>query len=89
LIGKPRPPITVKHGSRELFSHERDYVSRCYKSRTWKSLPHCVYAKEVVAVAMCGVDCSHVLSTRGDPLSQLPVLINRDEGIDENSISLT
>jgi hypothetical protein len=72
-----------------LSSHERDYVSRCYKSRLGESLTDRIYAKEVVAVAMCGVDCSHVLSTRGDPLSQLPVLINRDEGIDENSISLT
>src|SRR5690242_8497681 len=42
----------------------------------------------MIAVSMGGVDRGQVLSTRDDPVDELPPMFGREEGVDKDGVSL-
>src|SRR5256885_15201563 len=58
------------------------------KARIWKSLQNCTGAKEMIAVAMGGVDRRQILTARPNPIREGSSLLDRNRGVDQNSVAL-
>src|SRR6516164_2436443 len=67
LTGKTRVPKSRKRLRRRLLAHYLNYFRPCNKARIRESLQYRTDAKEMVAVAMRGIDRSQVLAARRDP----------------------
>src|ERR1700730_1955780 len=89
LAGKTRIPKRSERLWRCLLAHNHDHFRPRDKAGTWKSLQNCTGAKEMIAVAMRGVDRRQILSARHNPIRQGARLLDRNWGVDQDSVSLS
>src|ERR1700738_1579603 len=88
LAGKTRIPKRSERLWRCLLAHDLNHLRPRDKARTWKSLQNCTGAKEMIAVSMGGVDRRQILSTRHNPIRQGSSLLDRNRGVDQDSVAL-
>src|SRR5216684_3076162 len=88
LAGKTRIPIRSERLWRCLLAHDVNHIRRRDKAGTWKSLQNCAGPKEVIAVAMGGVDRRQILSARHNPIRQGARLLDCNRGVDQDSVAL-
>src|ERR1700687_4517032 len=88
LAGKARIPKRLERLSRCLLAHHLNHIGPRDKAGTWKSLQNCTGAKEMIAVAMGGVDRRQILSARHNPIRQGARLLDRNRGVDQDSVAL-
>jgi hypothetical protein len=65
--------LCADNGSGSLLLHHRDHFSRCHELRIRKSFSNCVYAEEMISVAMGRVNRCQILPAGRDPLRKLLV----------------
>src|SRR6266436_6861320 len=70
LVGKTRIPKGRERLWRCLLPHNLNHIRPRDKAGAWKSLQNCTGAKEMIAVAMGGVDRREILSARHNPIRQ-------------------
>src|SRR6476646_2255122 len=88
LTGKARIPKCSERLWRGLLAHNLNHIRPRDKAGTWKSLQNCTSAKEMIAVAMRGVDRRQILSGRHNPIRQGASLLDRNGGVDQDSVAL-
>src|SRR5712671_2143613 len=88
LPGKTRIPKCSERLWRCLLTHNLNHIRPRDKAGTWKSLQNCAGAKEMIAVAMRGVDRRQILSARHNPIRQGPCLLDRNRSVDQDSVAL-
>src|SRR5271154_3726104 len=88
LPGKTRIPKCSERLWRCLLAHNLNYIRPRDKAGTWKSLQNCTGAKEMIAVAVGSVDHRQILSARRNPTCQGTCLLDRNWGVDQDSIAL-
>src|SRR5437879_4625487 len=88
LPGKTRIPKRTERLRRCLLAHNLDHIRPRDKAGTWKSLQNCIGAKEMIPVAMGGVDRRQILSARHNPIRQGARLLDRNRGVDQDSVAL-
>src|SRR5258705_8387670 len=88
LTGKARLPKRSEGLRRCLLAHKLNHLRPRDKAGTWKSLQNCTGAKEMIAVAMGGVDRRQILAPRRNPIRQGARLLDRDRGVDQDSVPL-
>src|SRR5258708_27741470 len=88
LAGKTRIPKCSERLWRCLLAHNLNHFRPRDETGTWRSLQNCTGAKEMIAVAMSGVDGRQILSARHNPIHQASRLLDRDRGVDEDSVAL-
>src|SRR5690348_14645753 len=64
-------------------------TSRVATNRLRKFLLNCVYAKEMIAMAVGRVDCRQILAAARNPLDKFVVLIDRDRRVNQHGVPLT
>jgi hypothetical protein len=69
--------------------HDSDDLSRRDEPRFGEFLLNCVYAEEMIAMAMGRVDRRQIFASGRDPVDKFLVLIDRDGGIHKHGIALT
>src|SRR5216683_669174 len=74
--------------SGQLFGNCKMTGNLAGKTRIWKSLQNCTGAKEMIAVAMGGVDRRQILSAGHNPIRQSTCLLERNRGVDQDSVAL-
>src|SRR5260221_5037324 len=84
LAGKTRIPKRSERLRRCLLAHNLNHIRPRDETGTWKSLQNCTGAKEMIAVAMGGVDRSEILSTRRNPIRQGSSLLDGNGGVDQD-----
>jgi hypothetical protein len=65
-----------------LLAHNLNHFRPRDETGAWKSLQNCTGAKEMIAVAMRGVDRRQILSARDNPIRQGTCLLDRNWGVD-------
>src|SRR5258708_6537224 len=75
-------PLLIERLWRCLLAHHLDHLRSRDKPGTRKSLQDCTGAKEVIAVAMGGVDRRQILSAREDPIRQCARLLDGNRCVD-------
>src|SRR5258705_13130709 len=70
LAGKTRIPKRIERLWRCLLAHNLNHLRPRDETGAWKSLQNCTGAKEMIAVAMRGVDRRQILSAGGNPIRQ-------------------
>src|ERR1700687_5027841 len=88
LAGKTRIPKRSERLWRCLLAHNLNRIRPRDKAGTWKSLQNCTGAKEMIAVAMGGVDRRQILSARHNPIRQGARLLDGNGGVDQDSVAL-
>src|SRR2546425_4356058 len=88
LAGKTRIPKRSERLWRCLLAHNLNHIRPRDKAGTWKSLQNCTGAKEMITVAMGGVDRRQILSARHNPIRQGARLLDRNRGVDQDSVAL-
>src|ERR1700675_4128138 len=88
LAGKTRIPKRSERLWRCLLAHNLNHIRPRDEAGTWKSLQNCIGAKEMIAVAMGGVDRRQILSARRNPIRQGSRLLDGNRGIDQHSVPL-
>src|SRR5467141_206067 len=88
LAGKTRIPKRSERLWRSLLAHNLNHIRPRDKAGTWKSLQNCTGAKEMIAVAVGGVDRGQILSARHNPIRQGASLLDGNRGVDQNSVAL-
>src|SRR6266852_4082718 len=88
LPGKTRIPKRTERLWRCLLAHNLNHLRPRDKAGTWKSLQDCTGAEEMIAVAMGGVDRRQILSARRNPIRQGACLLDRNRGVDQDSVPL-
>jgi hypothetical protein len=71
-----------------VLAHNLNHIRPRDEAGTWKSLQNCTGAKEMIAVAMGGVDCRQILSARRNPIRQRARLLDGNRGVDQDSVAL-
>src|SRR3984893_3708604 len=89
LAGKTRIPKCSQSLWRCLLAHNLNHFRSRDKAGTWKSLQHCAGAKEMIAVAMSGVDRRQILSARHNPIRKGSSLLDRNWSVDKDSVTLS
>src|SRR3984893_1136676 len=89
LAGKTRIPKRSERLWRCLLAHNLNHIRPRDKAGTWKSLQNCTGAKEMIPVAMGGVDRRQILSARHNPIRQGARLLDRNGGVEQESVALT
>src|SRR5712691_3776999 len=87
LAGKTRIPKRIERLRRCLLAHDLNHLRPRDKAGTWKSLQNCTGAKEMIAVAMGGVDGRQILAPRSNPIRQGARLLDRNWSVDQNSVA--
>src|ERR1700686_244729 len=87
LAWKARIPERLERLWRCLLAHNLDHLRPRDETGTWKSLQNCTGAKEMIAVAMGGVDRRQILSARHHPLRQGARLLDRNRGVDQDRVA--
>src|SRR6266849_6230350 len=82
LAGKARIPKRSERLWRCLLAHNLNHLRPRDETGTWESLQNCTGAKEMIAVAMGGIDRRQILSTRHHPIRQRARLLDRNRGVD-------
>src|SRR6266446_4806789 len=88
LAGKPRIPIRSERLWRCLLAHNLNHFRPRDETGTWKSLQNRTGPKEMIAVAMGGVDRRQILSTRRNPIRQGASLLDGNRRVDQDSVPL-
>src|SRR5580700_6880103 len=88
LVWKTRIPERLERLWRCLLAHYLDHLRPRDKAGTRKSLQDCTGAKEMIAVAMGGVDRRQTLSARQNPIRQCARLLNRNRGVDQDRVAV-
>src|ERR1700688_217737 len=88
LAGKTRIPKRSERVWRCLLAHNLNHIRPRDKTGTWKSLQNCAGAKEMIAMAMSGVDRRQILSARNNPIRQGTCLLDCNRGVDKDSVAL-
>src|SRR6266404_9526507 len=88
LAGKTRIPKRIERLLRCLLAHNLNDLRSRDKARTWKSLQNCTGAKEMITVAMGRIDRRQILSARPNPIREGSSLLDRNRGVDQNSVAL-
>src|SRR5260370_42660643 len=88
LAGKTRIPKRSERLWRCLLAHNLDHIRPRDKAGTWKSVQNCAGAKEMIAVAMRGVDRRQILPARRNPIRQSARLLDRNRSVDQDSVAL-
>src|SRR2546430_208801 len=88
LVGKTWIPKRSERLWRCLLAHNLNHIRSRDKADTWKPLQNCTGAKEMIAMAMGGVDRRQILSARHDPIRQGTRLLDRNRGVDQDSVAL-
>src|SRR6202049_1431379 len=88
LAGETRIPKRSERLWRCLLAHNLNHIRPRDKAGTWKSLQNRTGAKEMIAVAMGGVDCRQILSARHNPICQGARLLDGNRGVDQDSVAL-
>src|SRR5258708_90955 len=88
LAGKTRIPKRSERLWRCLLAHNTNHFGPRDEAGSGKSLQNCSDAKEMIAVAMGGVDRRQILSASRNPIRQGTRLLDGNRGVDEDSLSL-
>src|ERR1700694_4226408 len=88
LAGKTRIPKRSERLWRGLLAHNLNHLRPRDKAGTWKSLQNCTGAKEMITVAMGGVDRRQILSAGRNPIRQGARLLDGHRGVDQDSVPL-
>src|ERR1700681_1360240 len=88
LAWKARIPKRLERLRRRLLAHHLDHLRSRDETGTWKSLQNCTGAKEMIAVAMGGVDRRQILAARRNPIRQGARLLDGNRGVDQDSVAL-
>src|SRR6202163_4773562 len=88
LAGETRIPKRSERLWRRLLAHSINHIRPRDKAGTWKSLQNRTGTKEMIAVAMGGVDRRQILSARHNPIRQGARLLDRNRGVDQDSVAL-
>src|SRR5882724_3649254 len=88
LAGKARIPIRSQRLWRCLLAHNLNHFRPRDETGIWKSLQNCRGAKEMIAVAMGRIDSRQTLSARPNPIREGSSLLDRNRGVDQNSVAL-
>src|SRR5216684_436619 len=88
LAGKTRIPKRSERFWRYLLAHNPNHIRRRDETGTWKSLQNCAGSKEMIAVAVGGVDRRQILSARRDPIRQGASLLDGSRSVDQDSVPL-
>src|SRR5258708_34979397 len=88
LAGKTRIPALSERLWRCLLAHNLNHIRPGDKAGTWKSLQNCTGAKEMIAVAMRGIDRRQILAARRDPICQGARLLDSNKSVDQDSVAL-
>src|ERR1700730_15211282 len=78
LAAKAWSPKRLERLWRCLLPHHLDHLRPRDETGTWKSLQNCAGAKEMIAVAMGGIDRHEILSARDNPIRQGARLLDRN-----------
>src|SRR5216684_4662620 len=89
LAGKTRIPKRGERLWRCLLAHDLNHIGPRDETGVRKSLQNCSGAEEMIAVAMGGVDRRQVFSAGRNPLRQGLRLLDRNRGIDQDSVPLS
>src|SRR5216684_5032148 len=89
LAGKTRIPKGRERLWRCLLTHNLNHIGPRDKAGAWKSLQNCTGAKEMIAVAMRGVDRRQILSACHNPIREGPCLLDRNRSVDQDSVPLS
>src|SRR6185295_251641 len=87
LAGKARVPKRLERLWRCLLSHDLDDFRPRHETGTWKSLQNGAGAKEMIAVAMGGIDRRQILSARDNPLRQGARLLDGNRSVDQDRVA--
>src|SRR4029450_7458052 len=85
LTRKTRIPKRSKRLWRCLLAHNLNHIRPRDKAGPWKSLQNCTGAKEMIAVAMRGIDRRQILSAGRNSVYQAARLLDVIRGVDEDS----
>src|ERR1700693_2022068 len=88
LAGETRIPKRSERLWRCLLAHNLHHIRPRDKAGAWKSLQNRTGAKEMIAVAMGGVDRRQILSARHNPIRQGARLLDGNGGGDQDSVAL-
>src|SRR6266851_514080 len=88
LAGKTRIPKRSKRLWRCLLAHNLNHFRPRHETGAWKSLQNCTGAKEMIAVAMGGVDRRQILSAGRNPIRQGARLFDGNRSVDQDSVPL-
>src|SRR6266436_5016105 len=88
LAGKARIPKSSERLWRCLLAHNLNHIRPRDETGTWESLQNSTGAKEMIAVAMGGIDRRQILSARHNPIRQGARLLDRNRGVDQDSVAL-
>src|ERR1700694_4814721 len=88
LAGKTRIPKRSERLWRCLLAHNLNHFRPRDETGTWESLENCTGAKEMIAVAMGGVDRRQILSAGRNPIRQRAGLLDGNRGVDQDSVPL-
>src|SRR5712671_3660088 len=88
LFWKARIPKRLERHWRCLLPHDLDDFRPRDETGTWKSLENCTGPKEMIAVAMRGVDRRQILAPRHHPIHEGARLLDRNRSVDQDSVAL-
>src|SRR4029077_5462813 len=88
LAGKTRIPKCSERLWRCLLEHNLNHIRPRDETGTWKSLQSCAGAKEMIAMAVSGIDRRQILAARHNPIRQGTRLLDRNRGVDQDSVPL-
>ena len=71
-----------------MLAHNLNHFRPRDETGAWKSLQNRTGAKEMIAVAMGGVDRRQILSAGRKPIRQGARLFDGNRGVDQNSVPL-
>ena len=88
LAWKARIPERLERRWRCLLPHHLDDFRPRDETGTWKSLENCTGPKEMIPVAMRGVDRREILAPRHQPIHEGARLLDRNGSVDQDSVAL-
>src|ERR1700730_4586735 len=88
LVGKARIPKRSERLWRCLLAHNLNQIRPRDKAGTGKSLQNRTGAKEMIAMAIGSVERRQMLSARHNPIRQGARLLDRNRGVDQDSVAL-
>src|SRR5271170_2540455 len=88
LAGKTRVPKSREGLWRCLLAHNFNFVRARNETGAWKSPQNHTGAKEMIAVAMGGIDRRKILALRRNPIRQGACLLDSNRRVDQDSIAL-
>src|SRR5258708_200416 len=88
LAGEAGIPKRSERLWRCLLAHNLNHFRPRYEPGIWKSLQDCSGAKEMIAVAVGGVDRRQILSPGRNPIRQGACLLDGNRGVDQDSVPL-